>query len=142
MPVTGDPILSDPTWELQKDEYTILGNDATLTAAGWSIYDMPPESAVFPYIVLGDNTGPPDYNKSGAIHNVLSTFHLFSEYLGNKEIKLGRKALVEALTGGSFSLSGFTLIQVSLDDLGPILREFDGDRVSHHGITRIRYLIN
>ncbi len=142
MPVTGDPILSDPTWELQKDEFSLLGADGTLTAAGWSIYDFPPTAKVFPYIVVGDDTGAPDYNKSGAVHNVVSTFHLFSEYRGRKEVKLGRGALIAALTGGSFSFAGFTLIQVSLDDLGPILREFDGDRVLHHGITRIRYLIN
>lgn len=142
MPTTGDPTISFPSWELQKDEYSILGGDATLTAAGWTIYDFPPDNASFPYIVIGDDTDNPIYHKSGAVHEITTSFHLFSEYKGRKEVKLGIKALAEALTGGSFSLSGFTVIQVSLDSSSPIIREFDGDRVLHHGIPRIRYLIN
>jgi len=142
MPATGDPIASFPGWELQKDEYAILGADATLTAAGWTIYDYPPEDASFPYIVIGEMTDAPQYDKLSAAHEVTSSFHMWSEYKGRKEIQQGIDALAQALTGGSFSLTGWTVVIAELDGSAPIIREINEDRILHHGIPRIRYLIN
>jgi len=139
---TGDPVISFPGWELQKDEFSILGADATLTAAGWTVYDFPPESPSFPYIIVGQHTVTPQYYNTGALQDVTSSFHLYSEYKGGKEIQEATDALVQALTGGTFSLTGFTVVQVSLDGAPPIIREINRDRVLHHGIPRVRYLID
>ena len=141
MPTTGDPVISFPGWELQQDEYSILSADSTLSSAGWSVYDWPPQTTSTPYIVIGEDTDVPVYHKSGAYHEITTTLHLYSSYKGKKQIKQAVEAIVAALTGGSFSLSGFKVLQVSLDSTPPIIREGDGDPVLHHGIPRFRYLI-
>jgi len=50
--------------------------------------------------------------------------------------------VVKALTGGNYSLTGFTVIQVSSDGEPSSLKTIEKDRVLHGAFPRLRYLIN
>lgn len=143
MPVTGDPVISFPGWELQKDEYSILSGDSAISNLGCAVHNFPPESPSFPYLIMGRFTTTPDYHKSGALWVVTSTIHHYDEYKGTKSVYQIFDAVVQALTGGSFSLTGFTIVAVEAETGSEPLEEIDaGGRVIFHYIHRMRYLIS
>lgn len=143
MPATGDPTIGLPEWELQQDLYSILNGNATITTTySASVYNEVPESPSFPYLVIGQSTNNPDYYKTGALPEVVETVHIFSTYRGDKEIKQIADAAAQALTGGSYSLSGYTVRQVSIDNFLTLpVQYFDSDRSVRHGVLYMRYLI-
>lgn len=143
MPATGDPTIALPEWELQQDIYGILNADATIkTTLSASVYNEVPEAPSFPYLVIGQSTDNPLYHKSGALPEVVETIHIYSTYRGDKQVKQLADAASQALTGGSYSLTGFTVRMASFDNFITLPVEyFDADRSVRHGVLYMRYLI-
>ena len=143
MPVTGDPTVALPDWELQQDIFSILNADSTIkTTLGASVYNEVPETPSYPFLVIGGNTSNPLYHKSGALPELVETIHFYSTYRGDKENKQLLTAAAQALTGGSYSLAGFTVRTVSVDNsINLPVNYADQDRPTRHSVLYIRYLI-
>jgi hypothetical protein len=143
MPATGDPTIALPEWELQQDVYSILNADSTIkTTLAASVYNEVPDTPSFPYLEIGQIIDNPQYHKSGALPEVVATIHIYTTYRGDKLTNQLATAAVTALTGGSYSLTGFTVLICSFDNyiIVPV-ETYDQDRTVRHGILYMRYLI-
>ena len=81
MPTTGDPIIALPEWELQQDIFTILNANSTIkTTLSASVYNEVADTPSFPYLVVGQSTDNPQYNKSSAMAEVVETIHIYTKY--------------------------------------------------------------
>lgn len=125
-----------PSWPLQQAVYTRLSGDTELvTTLGAAVYDHVPDSAAFPYVVIGDVTEATNDTMGKTHRDVTVTVHLWSQYTGMKQIGLIADRVDDLLDRWSPTVTGWTAVQM--------LREFfesfrDADGKSRHGVARYR----
>jgi len=93
-------------WPIQEAVFTRLRSDPGLVALlddPAPVFDAPPETAHFPYILIGAMRAEPlDGAEGGLIHTL--TIRVFSRYEGRREIKEILYALYEALQDAEIPL--------------------------------------
>lgn len=107
--------------------------------AGGRIYDRVPESAVFPYITIGDEQVIDDGNSCDDGWEVFSDVHIWSRPTAGS--KLEAKDLAPPIVSRlatSLSLTGFTVVAAALQTM----RTFrDPDGITEHSVLTFRYLL-
>ncbi len=108
--------MTHPSWALQKAIYERLTGDAPLMGqlAGDGIYDIPPRSAAFPYLVLGPITTrePVIPVEDGTEHRLQMT--VWSRVEGKKEALEISEAIEALLHDADLALDGHQLVNLRL----------------------------
>lgn len=129
-----------PSWPLQQSMLTRLNTDAALTTTlGAQVYDHVPDSAAFPYVVIGDVTEATNDTMARTGRDVTVTVHCWSRGPGMKQIKQIANRVDFLLDRWAPSVSGWTATTM--------LREFfetfrDADGKTRHGVARYRVHLN
>lgn len=129
-----------PAWPLQQAVYSRLNGDATLTTTlGASVYDHVPDSAAFPYVVIGDVTEGPRDTMARTGRDVVLSVHCWSQYAGAKQVDEIANRVDALLDRWAPTVSGWTATTM--------LREFfesfrDADGTTRHGVLRYRIHLN
>lgn len=129
-----------PTWPLTQAIYTRLNTDSELTTTlGAEVYDRVPDSAPFPYVVIGDVTEAPNDTMGQTGRDCTVIIHGWSQYAGNKEIFLIRDRVDDLLDRWFPTVTGWTAHEM-LFEFFENLRDPDG--VTRHGVSRFRIHIH
>ncbi|MDX3235652.1 DUF3168 domain-containing protein [Streptomyces sp. ME03-5709C] len=81
---------------VQAAVYARLTDDPELTDQISGVYDYVPETAAYPFVVIGEETEIPDNRHRGFGRQTAVTLHVFSQYRGYRQVlQLG--SLVTAL---------------------------------------------
>ena len=108
--------MTHPSWALQKAIYERLTGDAQLMAqlAGNGIFDIPPRSAAFPYVVLGpiSTREPVIPVEDGTEHRLQLT--VWSRVEGKKEALEIAEAIETLLHDADLILDGHHLVNLRL----------------------------
>jgi hypothetical protein len=125
-----------PSWPLQQASYTRLSGDATLTSTlGASVYDHVPDSAPFPYVVIGDVTEAPADTMGKTRRNLTLTVHSWSQAKGMKQVLQIQSRVDELLDRWFPTVTGWTATEM-LNEFFETFRDPDG--VTRHGVSRYR----
>ena len=129
-----------PTWPLQQAIYSRLNGDTELvTTLGADVYDRVPDSAAFPYVVIGDVTEVANDTMGRTGRDLTVTVHAWSQYAGNKEILQIADRVDDLLDRWSPTVTGWTAIQM-LQEFFETFRDVDG--TTRHGVSRYRIHIH
>lgn len=123
--------MRDPTLALQGALHALLSSSLT-------VYDAVPQNAAFPYVTVGDDTMTDWSAKGEGKAEVTATVHTWSRYKGRKECKEIMDDVLQAVTGASWSLTGFHVVTCGLE-FSQVLEEADG--ITRHGVQRFRFRI-
>lgn len=125
-----------PAWPLQEAVYTRLSGDATLvTTLGAAVYDHVPDSAPFPYVVIGDDTEAPNDTMGVTRRDATITIHSWSQYKGAKQVKEIQARVDALLDRWTPTVTGWTATQM-LNEFKESFRDADGK--TRHGVQRFR----
>lgn len=129
-----------PSWPLQQSVYTRLNADTELvTTLGAAVYDHVPDSAAFPYVVIGDATEAPRDTMARTGRDVTLTVHLWSQTKGMKQVDEIADRVDDLLDRWAPTVTGWSATTM--------LREFyenmrDPDGMTRHGVARYRIHLN
>lgn len=79
------------------------------------VYDSVPDSAAFPYVVIGDDAIIDDSTKTGSGVEASLTVQVFSRALGFSEAKRIAEQVAGAITTGTLAVSGFLVAFQALE---------------------------
>lgn len=123
-----------PSFPLQEAIYTRLSGDATLvTTLGAAVYDDPPDSAAFPYVVIGDVTEGPNDTMGRTGRDMTVTVHTWSQYEGMKQVKQIQNRVDLLLDRWFPTVTGWTATEM-LQEFFETFR----DEKTRHGVARYR----
>lgn len=98
---------------IQGAMFARIKGDATLNAAiGGRVHDDVPETAVYPYVVLGEAVETPDNEVAAFGSRVVTTLHVWSAYRGFKEALEIAGHLVRLFDRQPLTVAGRELIAV------------------------------
>jgi len=125
-----------PSLPLQGAIMTRLSTDATLTTTlGAAVYDRVPDSAAFPYVVIGDDTEAPNDTMSVTGRDLTVTIHSWSQYPGKKQVKEIASRIDVLLDRWKPTVTGWNTVHM----LHEFFESFtDPDGVTRHGVSRYR----
>lgn len=103
------------------------------------VYDCPPKNAVYPYVVIGDDSLADFGTVSTIGRETISTVHVFDNNPGKKRIKQIMGDIDEILDRAQLSHAGFHFIECSFDSSDTFL---DSDGKTYHGVISFRLLID
>ena len=99
------------------------------------VYDVVPEKAAAPYLILGDETSNDWSTKDRTGRDIIATVHVISEAPGLTEAKTLLDQIVQAVTREALDLeSGWKAPVVYLDTLDV----FQEDQTTRHGVARFK----
>lgn len=125
-----------PAWALQQAMYTRLSGDTELvTTLGAAVYDHVPDSAAFPYVVIGDITETAADTMGTTRRDMTVTVHTWSQAAGFKQVKQIQDRVDDLLDRWSPTVTGWTAIQM-LQEFFETFRDPDG--TTRHGVSRYR----
>jgi len=126
--------MKSPAYELQK---AILGRLSG--AISCPVYDAVPTDAAFPYVTIGEDTAADWSSKTTSGQDVTTTIHVWSRYKGKAEAKRIGSEVLQQLTTGPLSMTGFSADPAQLD-----MEEYlvDADGITQHGVLRLRLYIS
>lgn len=125
-----------PSWGLQQAMYTRLSGDTELTSTlGAQVYDHVPDSAAFPYVVIGDITEAPNDTMGKTGRDMTVTVHSWSQAKGFKQVMQIQDRVDDLLDRWSPTVSGWSAVQM-LQEFFETFRDPDG--VTRHGVSRYR----
>lgn len=130
--------MSAASWPLQQALYAHLSADAGLKAEIGDpprLYDDPPKTAAFPYVVIGEaRTEPLAGLDGGFIHDI--RVQIYSKHAGRREVKRIIDALYDALHEASFPIGGASLVDCRFVTGDVFRRDATGE--AYHGVARFR----
>jgi hypothetical protein len=105
-----------------------------------AVYDAVPEAnAMFPYVVVGEDTHIPfDTDEASGAESTV-TLHVWSRYRGSKEAKEIQALIYQALHRYELSLPSYHLVSIEFEYSDVIL---DSDGKTRHGVCRYRSIIH
>jgi len=130
--------MSSASWALQQTVFAVLtASDAvkSLTGDPPRVFDAVPRDAVFPYIVIGDDSETDAGTATDAGSEHALSIHVWSRAGGRREIKLAAEAVRQCLDATAPALSGHTLVDLRYLS-AEFARETDGE--TFHAIVRFR----
>lgn len=143
-------MTADSQWALQQIVYSTLRGNATLQsltgASPATVYDHVPQtvwekpnsSGFFPpYVVIGPSSGGEYDTKLDDGMDQTFDVHTFSRGRGMKETKQIMSAICDALDQQALSVSGHTLVQLTLETFQDMLED---DGLTRHGWQQFRAL--
>ena len=105
----------------------------------YTILDDHPQQKAYPYVIMGEVNANDWSDKLKPGMEVFSTFHIWSQYRGKKEVEEMTDGILQALTLSAFDLTpDFRAVLDMLDSINIII---DIDGITRHGILRLKYLI-
>ena len=126
--------MKSPTLILHKAQIERIQANTT-----YQLYDAHPENAVFPYVTMGEITARDWSDKFEDGMEIYSTLHIWSQYKGRKEAEEMMDTILQALTSSSLDLAPNFKASFDRLDLYELIVDMDG--ITHHGILRMKYLI-
>lgn len=133
-------------WELQQAVYTALTGAAPLMALVTAVYDHVPQSATYPYVVIGEDeaTVVDADDLPGADH--LVDIHVWAggdnetaQHRGQKQVKQAQGAIYDALHRQTLAVSGAAFIGCDLEFQETFT---DPDGITQHGVQRFRVMLD
>lgn len=113
-------------WVVQVAIAQALEAYAPLVAAGWSVFDEPPENHPGPYIVVGEGTEEKRRAFKRPGWNGTETLHLWAQGGSSEVVRQGAALVVAALEApGALNVEGFAVAGCKYE-FGTTLKE-DGD---------------
>lgn len=123
-----------PAWDLQTAVYTRLSGDTTLTTTlSAAVYDNVPSAAVFPYLAIGDVTESPNPTMGRTGRDLSVTIHIWSQYVGMKQVKEIQGQVDTLLDRWAPTISGWYATQMQQEFFETFL---DQDGITRHGVSR------
>ncbi len=110
-------MMTSLSLNLQTAVYQRLSGYAPLTAiVGTGVYDMPPSTAKYPYVTIGeDDVHQADVGCKRS-YRVILEVHGWSDHRGYKEVKSIVQAVEDALHDFPLIVDGYRLISLTLRD--------------------------
>jgi hypothetical protein len=129
-------VSGSPQWALQQAIYSRLSGDTALvTTLGASVYDDPPDSGAFPYVVIGDVTEAPRDTMGTTGRDATVTVHIWSQQESSKQVKLIQNRVDELLDRWAPTVASWTTHEMQQD----FFESFrDPDGITRHGVSRYR----
>lgn len=116
---------TSPTLPIQTAVYTLLAADATLTTTlGAGVYDEVPETASYPYVVVGEAYETPDNAHDRYGRRTSITLHVWSDHDGFSQAATIGSRVVELLDHTPLTVSGWAHI-VTRFEFSQTLRDPD-----------------
>lgn len=79
-------VSAPPTWPVQKAVYALLTADPELSGLlVGGVYDYTPETAPYPFLVIGEAVDTPDNRLDGFGWQTLVTLHVWTQAEGNRQ---------------------------------------------------------
>ncbi len=92
-----------------------------LKAKGFRVYDFPPKSVKYPFIMIGEDRQQDLDVKNGDYVNVSSTILIFSLYNGKKEVKQIMEQIRQVCH--DIEVDGFKIVGATVEDSFTVLDE-------------------
>lgn len=102
------------SWQLQKAISARLIDE---NIAEGRIYDMPPPSSKFPYIVLGEDEMKSWNSHTTKGYELRILLHVFSREEGRARIKKMAQEIADALDRQKLLIQGFKLLHVGIESI-------------------------
>jgi hypothetical protein len=131
--------MSSAALEVQTAIFAILDADVTLSALVTGVFDDVPESYTdFPYVTLGEDVLT-EFDTDGLLgFRVSVTIHCWSQYKGQREVKLIQDAIYRALHHVDMTAAGHDVILTRQVDQ---TSERDPDGQTRHGVQTFELLV-
>lgn len=130
--------MSSASWALQQAAYAALAASSAVQALAGNparIYDAVPRGAVFPYLVIGDDSETNNDTKTEQSAEHELAIAAWSRAGGRQECKLLADAVRATLDGAALTLTGHVLIDIRYLS-AQFLRESDG--LTFRAVVRLR----
>ncbi len=128
-------MTSDALWQLQKEIFTKLSTDSTLTAMVSGVYENVPQDSAFPYVAISDMQSADWSTKTTKGAQVIIRVDAFTRERGSKKLLEIMTRVSDLLHQCSLTLTGHTLINLRLLD-NDMLKANDG--LTYIGASRFR----
>lgn len=125
------------SWPLQQSIVTMLSGFSPALAGG-RIYDVAPQTVVFPYVEIGEGQIiPDDTTLADEGTSEFVTIHIWSRYRGMKEVKLIGSEISSLLHNQSLTVAGRASAHAWVRSF-QMVRDPDG--LSQHGIMTVEVI--
>lgn len=99
-----------PMLAVQSAVYARLKGDATLTGMISGVYDYVPETAAYPFVVIGEALETPDNRHGGFGRQTVITLHVWSRYQGYAQVLRIGARVTELLDHQPLTIPGLSWI--------------------------------
>ena len=99
-----------PMLAVQSAVYARLKGDATLTGMISGVYDYVPETAAYPFVVIGEALETPDNRHGGFGRQTVITLHAWSRYQGYAQVLRIGARVTELLDHQPLTIPGLSWI--------------------------------
>ncbi len=123
---------------VQSAIYTALTGDTGLMALIEGVYDSVPETEVFPYVTIGEDSHASYTTNTTLGTDVSCVIHTWSRDRGKKETKTIQGEIYDALNRASLTYAGHKIVNCELESSDSFV---DADRLTRHGVQSFRVLI-
>lgn len=123
---------------IQTGVYNALIGDSGVMALVTGVYDSVPQTEVFPYITIGEDTHTGWTTNTTLGMDSQVVVNVWSRDRGRKETKLIQAQIYDALNRANLTYSGYDIINIELLDSTSFL---DADGLTRHGVQTFRALI-
>lgn len=123
---------------IQAAVYSILSNDAALSAMIEGVYDDVDENQAFPYVTIGESTHNEWDTGDTLGDDATITIHTWSRGRGKKQTKEIQGAIYNALHRVETSQTGYDFVTIQWQDSTSLI---DADGKTRHGVQNFRILI-
>tara|TARA_Y100000114_G_scaffold156999_1_gene186499 strand:- start:4719 stop:5120 length:402 start_codon:yes stop_codon:yes gene_type:complete len=130
--------MSIGQFPLQQAIFSALNVSAVTSDLSCGVFDDVPQSASYPYIVLGEETAVDFSVKDIQGGDFTVNIHVWSQYKGSKETKQIMDKIHDLLHNINLTVTGFNLINLRFE-FSDIMRDPDG--ITRHGVMRFRAII-
>lgn len=104
-----------PLLPIQTAMFGALTGDSTLMALINGVYDYVPETAVYPYIVIGEATEVPRNSQDRYGWETVPTLHIWDQYRGySRVLRIGSR-IGEVLDHQRLTIPGYDLIAIRFE---------------------------
>ena len=115
-----------------------LKADAGLMALISGVYDSVPQTEVFPYVTIGEDSHVGWSTNTTLGTDVNAVISVWSRERGRKETKQIQGEIYDALNRATLTYAGYDIINIELEGSESFM---DADGLTRHGVQSFRVLI-
>ncbi|GGZ28018.1 DUF3168 domain-containing protein [Streptomyces nitrosporeus] len=108
-------IAQSPLLPIQKAMYGALTGDSALMALATGVYDYVPETAAYPYIVIGEATEIPRNSHDRFGWETVPTLHVWDQYRGYARVLRIGSRIGEVLDHQALTIPGYNLVEIRFE---------------------------
>lgn len=132
--------MKTSAWPLHMAVYERLNTDTDLNNLITGVYDHVRETAVMPYVTIGEQTISTFDTKINSGENITLVLHGWSNYSGKKEAYEMIDLMLQAFSKAPLSIEGgFSLVNFRRESGTTVIQDIDGS--TYHAILRVRAYI-